>query len=37
MTVLLELDESVTPGAYAIALEDPAGGPTKPLQFTVTK
>jgi hypothetical protein len=37
MTVLLELDDSVAPGAYAIALEDPAGGATKPLQFTVTK
>ena len=35
--VLLELDEGVTPGAYAIVLEDPAGGPVKPLQFTVTK
>ncbi len=37
VTVLLELDEGVTPGAYAIVLEDPAGGPVKPLQFTVTK
>jgi hypothetical protein len=37
VTVLLELDASVAPGAYAIALEDPAAGPTKPLQFTVTK
>jgi hypothetical protein len=37
VTVLLELDASVTPGAYAIALEDPAGGQTKPLQFSVTK
>jgi hypothetical protein len=35
--VLLELDEGVTPGAYALVLEDPAGGPVKPLQFTVTK
>jgi hypothetical protein len=37
MTVLLELDESVKPAAYAIALEDPAGGPLKTLPFTVTK
>ena len=37
VTVLLELDEGVTPGSYAIVLEDPAGGPVKPLQFTVTK
>jgi hypothetical protein len=37
VTVLLELDENVAPGAYAIALEDPAGGPVKPLQFIVTK
>jgi hypothetical protein len=37
VSVLLELDESVTPGVYAIALEDPAGAQTKPLQFTVTK
>jgi serine/threonine protein kinase len=37
VSVLLELDAAVTPGAYAIALEDPAGGPVKPLQFTVTK
>ncbi len=37
VTVLLELDQGVTPGVYAIALEDPAGGQTKPLQFTVTK
>jgi hypothetical protein len=37
VTVLLELDESVAPGAYALVLEDPAGGPVKPLQFTVTK
>ena len=37
VTVLLALDQDVTPGAYAIALEDPAGGQTKPLQFTVTK
>jgi hypothetical protein len=37
VTVLLELDEGVTPATYAIALEDPTGGPVKPLQFTVTK
>jgi hypothetical protein len=37
VTVLLDLDAGVTPGAYAIVLEDPAGGPVKPLQFTVTK
>jgi len=37
VTVLLELDEGVTPGAYAIVLEDPAGGTVKPLQFTVSK
>jgi hypothetical protein len=36
VTVLLELDESVRPGVYAVALEDPAGGQTVP-QFTVTK
>jgi hypothetical protein len=37
MTVLLELEETVTPGVYAVALEDPSGRRTKPLQFTVTK
>ena len=37
VTVLLELEETVTPGAYALALEDPSGHQTKPLQFTVTK
>ena len=37
VTVLLELDETVTPGTYAIALEDSSGGQTKPLRFTVTK
>jgi hypothetical protein len=37
MTALLELDESVKPGAYAIALEDPTGGPIRTLPFTVTK
>ena len=37
VTVLLELEATVTPGAYALALEDPSGRQTKPLQFTVTK
>lgn len=37
VTVLLELEGTVTPGAYAIALEDPSGVQTRPLQFTVTK
>jgi hypothetical protein len=37
VTVLLELDAGVAPGAYLIALEDPGAGQTKPLQFTVTK
>jgi hypothetical protein len=37
VTVLLDLDQVVTPGVYAITLEDPAGGQAKPLQFTVTK
>jgi hypothetical protein len=37
VTVLLELDETVVPGAYSIALEDSAGVTTKSLPFTVTK
>jgi hypothetical protein len=37
MTALLLLDESVKPAVYAIAIEDPAGGPMKSLPFTVTK
>jgi hypothetical protein len=37
ITVLLELDDSVKPAVYAIALEDPMGGPLKTLPFTVTK
>ena len=37
VTVLLELDETVTPGAYAVALEDTSGTQTKPLRFTVTR
>ena len=34
---VLELEDAATPAAYGIALEDPAGGLTKPLSFTVTK
>ena len=37
VSVLLELEGTVTPGVYAVALEDPSGHQTKPLQFTVTK
>jgi hypothetical protein len=37
VSVLLELDASVTPTAYAIALEDPSGGLTNSLQLLVTK
>jgi hypothetical protein len=37
MTVLLELDADVKPAVYAIALEDPTGGPLKSLELTVTK
>lgn len=37
VTVLLELDASVAPTAYAIALEDARGGLTNPLQLQVTK
>jgi hypothetical protein len=37
VSVLLELEETVTPGVYAIALEDPNGRQTRPLQFSVTK
>jgi hypothetical protein len=37
MTILLELDASVKPAVYAIAIEDPTGGPPKTLPFTVTK
>ena len=37
MTVLLELEDAATPAVYGIALEDPDGGLTKPLSFTVTK
>jgi hypothetical protein len=31
------LEDAAAPAAYGIALEDPAGGLTKPLPFTVTK
>jgi hypothetical protein len=37
VNVLLELEDTVTPGVYAIALEGPNGSQTKPLSFTVTK
>ncbi len=37
VSVLLELDASVTPTIYAIALEDPNGALTNPLQLHVTK
>ena len=37
VTVLLELQDTVAPGAYAVALEDANGRQTRPLQFTVTK
>ena len=37
VTVLLELDDSVSPGAYGVALQDPEGGQTKPLPITITK
>jgi hypothetical protein len=37
VSVLLELDASVSPAAYAIALEDASGTRTNPLQLTVTK
>jgi hypothetical protein len=37
MNVLLELDPSVKPAEYAIAIEDPAAGTLKTLPFTVTK
>jgi hypothetical protein len=37
MTALLELDASVKPGVYAIALEDPTGGRLKTQPFTVSK
>lgn len=37
LNVLLELDDSVKPGAYSIALEDPQGRRTRSLTFTVTR
>jgi len=37
ITVLVELDETAKPAVYAIAVEDPTGGPLKTLPFTVTK
>ena len=37
VTVLLDLDASVTPATYAIALEDANGELTNPLQLHVTK
>jgi hypothetical protein len=37
VTVLLELDASVAPTIYAIALEDASGGLTNPLQLHITK
>ena len=37
VTVLLELDASVAPSIYAIALEDASGTLTNPLQLHVTK
>jgi hypothetical protein len=37
MNVLLELDPSVKPAEYAIAIEDPASGTLRMLPFTVTK
>jgi hypothetical protein len=37
VNVLLELDGTVTPAIYAIALEDASGGRTNPLNLTITK
>jgi hypothetical protein len=38
VTGLLELEGTVAPGVYAVALEDSSGGRlSNPLQFTVTK
>lgn len=37
LNVLIELDASVAPGAYAVALEDAAGNRTNPLLLTITK
>lgn len=35
--VVVKLDETATPGAYALAMEDGAGGHTNTLSFTVAK
>lgn len=37
LKVLLDLDEHVSPGPYAVVLEDAAGHQTNPLTFTVTR
>jgi hypothetical protein len=37
LSVLLELDGSVTPGVYAIALEDASGMRTNALQLQIAK
>jgi len=37
VSVLLELDASVAPAAYGIALEDASGNRTNPLSLTITK
>ncbi len=37
LQVLLDLDATVAPGVYGIAIEDPSGARTPPLTFTVTK
>ena len=37
VSVLLELDNSVAPGPYSVALEDGSGNRTNPLTITITK
>jgi len=37
VSVLLDFDATVAPGAYALVLEDATGRQTKPLTFTVVK
>lgn len=37
ITILLQLDDTVEPGEYALAVEDGRGGRSEPLTFTVTK
>ena len=37
MNVLVDIDASAAPGAYAIVLDDPAGHQTRPLTFTVAR